>query len=110
METVLMRDAAPPNSREATGGQQQKIQNVITELDAVKGLMGTNIFKCQERGETLDQLQHKTGGSSFPRQRAYCDTKDSQSLKGQVFRSSATKTRRKMWLQNAKVRLFLRCS
>jgi hypothetical protein len=37
METGLMRDAAPPNSREAIGGQQQNIQNVITELDAVKG-------------------------------------------------------------------------
>jgi hypothetical protein len=115
METGLMRDAAPPNSREAIGGQQQNIQNVITELDAVKGVMETDILKCQERGKTLDQLQQKTGGSFFPsptcmlRYQVITDSIDSLSLEGQTLRSLATKTRRKIWLQNAKVRLFIRC-
>ncbi|EIW71014.1 hypothetical protein TREMEDRAFT_27503, partial [Tremella mesenterica DSM 1558] len=70
-------------------GKTQEIQKVMQETI---GIMQENINKVTERQERLDALQDKS---------------DQLQARSALFRSSATATRRKMWLKDMKWKIIL---
>ncbi|MED6138407.1 hypothetical protein PIB30_073963 [Stylosanthes scabra] len=66
-----------------------KVQNQVSE---VKGVMMENIEKVLDRGEKIELLVDKT---------------ENLHSQAQDFRTSGTKIRRKMWLQNMKMKLIV---
>jgi len=69
-----------------------KIAKVKAQVSEVKGVMMENIEKVLDRGEKIELLVDKT------------ETLHSQA---QDFRSQGTQMRRKMWLQNMKIKLIV---
>ncbi|KAF2304628.1 hypothetical protein P3X46_019985 [Hevea brasiliensis] len=69
-----------------------KLAKVQAQVSEVKGVMMENIEKVLDRGEKIELLVDKT-----------------QNLhqQAQDFRSTGTKIRRKMWLQNMKIKLIV---
>jgi hypothetical protein len=60
-----MDGAAQPDQRDPQPEDRQgkTIKEIQVEVDIVKNAMEDNILKITQRGETLDDLQHKTGMS-----------------------------------------------
>ncbi|WCJ28476.1 vesicle-associated membrane protein 721 [Euphorbia peplus] len=69
-----------------------KLAKVKAQVSEVKGVMMENIEKVLDRGEKIELLVDKS------------ETLHNQA---QDFRSSGTKIRRKMWLQNMKMKLIV---
>ncbi|GMH02528.1 hypothetical protein Nepgr_004367 [Nepenthes gracilis] len=69
-----------------------KLAKVKAQVSEVKGVMMENIEKVLDRGEKIELLVDKT------------DTLHSQA---QDFRTKGTQMRRKMWLQNMKIKLIV---
>ena len=100
----LMEGAAEPGQ-----AQPQKMKEIQAEIDLATDAMNETVLKITERGQKLDHLQEQTGEYlAFPRGSYMCvgdviDGSDNLSISSQSFRTTATKTRRRMFLQNAKV-------
>jgi hypothetical protein len=60
-----MDGAAQPDQHDPQQEDRQgkTIKEIQVEVDIVKNAMEDNILKITQRGETLDDLQHKTGMS-----------------------------------------------
>ncbi|EEF32237.1 vesicle-associated membrane protein 722 isoform X2 [Ricinus communis] len=69
-----------------------KFAKVKAQVSEVKGVMMENIEKVLDRGEKIELLVDKT---------------ENLHQQAQDFRSSGTKIRRKMWLQNMKIKLIV---
>lgn len=69
-----------------------KIAKVKAQVSEVKGVMMENIEKVLDRGEKIELLVDKT---------------ENLHKQAQDFKSTGTKIRRKMWLQNMKVKLIV---
>ncbi|CAH9076256.1 unnamed protein product [Cuscuta epithymum] len=69
-----------------------KIAKVKAQVSEVKGVMMENIDKVLDRGEKIELLVNKT---------------ENLHQQAQDFRNTGTKIRRKMWLQNMKVKLIV---
>lgn len=71
--------------------QQQRLQDVRAQVDSVRQVMAANVSAVLDRGERLDALEMKT-----------------EDLGGQAaaFQRQGAALRRKMWLSNAKTKLF----
>ncbi|CAN1221409.1 Putative vesicle-associated membrane protein 726 [Linum grandiflorum] len=69
-----------------------KLAKVKAQVSEVKGVMMENIEKVLDRGEKIELLVDKT---------------ENLHQQAQDFRSTGTKIRRKMWLQNMKIKLIV---
>ncbi|XP_020202614.1 vesicle-associated membrane protein 722 [Cajanus cajan] len=69
-----------------------KLAKVKAQVSEVKGVMMENIEKVLDRGEKIELLVDKT---------------ENLHHQAQDFRNSGTKIRRKMWLQNMKIKLIV---
>uniref|UniRef100_A0A7N0V851 Uncharacterized protein n=1 Tax=Kalanchoe fedtschenkoi TaxID=63787 RepID=A0A7N0V851_KALFE len=69
-----------------------KLAKVKAQVSEVKGVMMENIEKVLERGEKIEVLVDKT---------------DNLRSQAQDFRQQGTKMRRKMWIQNMKIKLIV---
>lgn len=69
-----------------------KLAKVKAQVSEVKGVMMENIEKVLDRGEKIELLVDKT---------------ENLHQQAQDFRTTGTKIRRKMWLQNMKVKLIV---
>ncbi|KAE8655353.1 VAMP724 protein [Hibiscus syriacus] len=69
-----------------------KLAKVKAQVSEVKGVMMENIEKVLDRGEKIELLVDKT---------------ENLHQKAQDFRNIGTKIRRKMWLQNMKIKLIV---
>ncbi|XWS76118.1 hypothetical protein CRYUN_Cryun01aG0149400 [Craigia yunnanensis] len=69
-----------------------KIAKVKAQVSEVKGVMMENIEKVLDRGEKIELLVDKT---------------ENLRSQAQDFRQQGTKMRRKMWLQNMKIKLIV---
>ncbi|KAK9223444.1 hypothetical protein WN944_011887 [Citrus x changshan-huyou] len=69
-----------------------KLAKVKAQVSEVKGVMMENIEKVLDRGEKIELLVDKT---------------ENLHQQAQDFRSTGTKMRRKMWLQNMKIKLIV---
>ncbi|XP_009388457.2 vesicle-associated membrane protein 721-like [Musa acuminata AAA Group] len=69
-----------------------KLANVQAQVSEVKGVMMENIEKVLDRGEKIELLVDKT---------------ENLRSQAQDFRQQGTKMRRKMWLQNMKIKLIV---
>ncbi|CAA2971941.1 vesicle-associated membrane 722 [Olea europaea subsp. europaea] len=69
-----------------------KLAKVKAQVSEVKGVMMENIEKVLDRGEKIELLVDKT---------------DSLSSQAQHFKTQGTQMRRKMWLQNMKIKLII---
>ncbi|KAL6564014.1 hypothetical protein OROHE_005254 [Orobanche hederae] len=69
-----------------------KLAKVKAQVSEVKGVMMENIEKVLDRGEKIELLVDKT---------------ESLHSQAQDFRTQGTKMRRKMWLQNMKIKLIV---
>ncbi|KAE8719985.1 VAMP727 protein [Hibiscus syriacus] len=69
-----------------------KVAKVKAQVSEVKGVMMENIEKVLDRGEKIELLVDKT---------------ENLHHQAQDFRSTGTKIRRKMWLQNMKIKLIV---
>ncbi|CAM8890447.1 unnamed protein product [Rhodiola kirilowii] len=69
-----------------------KLAKVKAQVSEVKGVMMENIEKVLERGEKIEVLVDKT---------------DNLRSQAQDFRQQGTKFRRKMWIQNMKIKLIV---
>ncbi|KAJ6688547.1 VESICLE-ASSOCIATED MEMBRANE PROTEIN 722-LIKE [Salix koriyanagi] len=69
-----------------------KLAKVKAQVSEVKGVMMENIEKVLDRGEKIELLVDKT---------------ENLHQQAQDFRSQGTQIRRKMWLQNMKVKLIV---
>ncbi|KAA3479102.1 vesicle-associated membrane protein 721-like protein [Gossypium australe] len=69
-----------------------KLAKVKAQVSEVKGVMMENIEKVLDRGEKIELLVDKT---------------ENLHNQAQDFRSTGTKIRRKMWLQNMKIKLIV---
>ncbi|CAM8896167.1 unnamed protein product [Rhodiola kirilowii] len=69
-----------------------KLAKVKAQVSEVKGVMMENIEKVLERGEKIEVLVDKT---------------DNLRSQAQDFRQQGTKIRRKMWIQNMKIKLIV---
>ncbi|XP_020096390.1 vesicle-associated membrane protein 721-like [Ananas comosus] len=69
-----------------------KLAKVKAQVSEVKGVMMENIEKVIERGENVDRLVDKTENLRF---------------QANDFRQQGTRVRRKMWLQNMKIKLIV---
>jgi hypothetical protein len=118
-----MNDPAPPGQipvqeqEQEQGEQAKKIQAIHDEVKTAKDAMEITAMKLQERGELMDDLQHKTGTlyvlvpflmafvfrSSLFIEGVFTNIIDKLSIQSQNFKSTAAKTRRRMWIQNMKV-------
>ncbi|KDO77463.1 hypothetical protein CISIN_1g027612mg [Citrus sinensis] len=80
---------APANGLNKEFGKLAKVKAQVSE---VKGVMMENIEKVLDRGEKIELLVDKT---------------ENLHQQAQDFRSTGTKMRRKMWLQNMKIKLIV---
>ncbi|GMN60264.1 hypothetical protein TIFTF001_029349 [Ficus carica] len=69
-----------------------KLAKVKAQVSEVKGVMMENIEKVLDRGEKIELLVDKT---------------ENLHQQAQDFRTAGTKIRRKMWLQNMKIKLIV---
>ncbi|KAI3411669.1 uncharacterized protein J3R85_017710 [Psidium guajava] len=69
-----------------------KLSKVKAQVSEVKGVMMENIEKVLDRGEKIELLVDKT---------------DNLRSQAQDFRQQGTKMRRKMWMQNMKIKLIV---
>ncbi|XP_030532693.1 vesicle-associated membrane protein 721-like [Rhodamnia argentea] len=69
-----------------------KLAKVKAQVSEVKGVMMENIEKVLDRGEKIELLVDKT---------------DNLRSQAQDFRQQGTKMRRKMWMQNMKIKLIV---
>ncbi|CAN1282103.1 Putative vesicle-associated membrane protein 726 [Linum perenne] len=69
-----------------------KLAKVKAQVSEVKGVMMENIEKVLDRGEKIELLVDKT---------------ENLHQQAQDFKSTGTKIRRKMWLQNMKIKLIV---
>ncbi|KAG6536700.1 hypothetical protein ZIOFF_001760 [Zingiber officinale] len=69
-----------------------KLAKVKAQVSEVKGVMMENIEKVLDRGEKIELLVDKT---------------ENLHSQAQDFRQQGTKMRRKMWLQNMKIKLIV---
>ncbi|KAJ6816084.1 uncharacterized protein M6B38_417070 [Iris pallida] len=69
-----------------------KLSKVKAQVSEVKGVMMENIEKVLDRGEKIELLVDKT---------------ENLRSQAQDFRQTGTKMRRKMWLQNMKIKLIV---
>ncbi|GAB4855816.1 hypothetical protein Ancab_024461 [Ancistrocladus abbreviatus] len=69
-----------------------KLSKVQAQISEVKGVMMENIEKVLDRGEKIELLVDKT---------------DNLRSQAQEFRQQGTQMRRKMWLQNMKIKLIV---
>jgi len=105
----LMEGAAEPGQSQPQDQQGKKMKEIQAEIDLATDAMNETVLKITERGQKLDHLQEQTGEYlAFPRGlNMYIgdviDGSDNLSISSQSFRTTATKTRRRMFLQNAKV-------
>lgn len=72
--------------------EMNKLAKVKAQVTEVKGIMMQNIEKVIDRGEKIDQLVDKT---------------ENLRSQAQDFRQQGTQVRRKMWLQNMKIKLVV---
>ncbi|KAL9259969.1 putative vesicle-associated membrane protein 726 [Drosera capensis] len=72
--------------------EMNKLSKVQIQISEVKGVMMENIEKVLDRGEKIELLVDKT---------------DNLRNQAQEFRQQGTKMRRKMWLQNMKIKLIV---
>ncbi|GAB2218538.1 hypothetical protein Droror1_Dr00001765 [Drosera rotundifolia] len=72
--------------------EMNKLSKVQAQISEVKGVMMENIEKVLDRGEKIELLVDKT---------------DNLRNQAQEFRQQGTKMRRKMWLQNMKIKLIV---
>ncbi|KAL9234890.1 hypothetical protein vseg_009706 [Gypsophila vaccaria] len=72
--------------------EMNKLAKVQTQISEVKGVMMENIEKVLDRGEKIELLVDKT---------------ESLRSQAQDFRQQGTQMRRKMWLQNMKIKLIV---
>ncbi|MBA0560409.1 hypothetical protein Golob_017310, partial [Gossypium lobatum] len=77
-----------------------KIAKVKAQVSEVKGVMMENIEKVLDRGEKIELLVDKSENlrSQVSKFISYC---------AQDFRQQGTQMRRKMWLQNMKIKLIV---
>ncbi|KAG0231307.1 hypothetical protein BGW42_000293 [Actinomortierella wolfii] len=81
-----------PHLPRNNGGQASKVDALKSQVDDVIGIMQQNIDSVKDRGEKLDQLQHKTTDLE----------------QGAIqFRKGASGVRRQMWWKNMKMRLLI---
>ncbi|KAK6145854.1 hypothetical protein DH2020_019723 [Rehmannia glutinosa] len=80
---------AGANSLKKEFGQLAKVKAQVSE---VKGVMMENIEKVLDRGEKIELLVDKT---------------ENLRSQAQDFRTQGTKMRRKMWIQNMKIKLIV---
>jgi hypothetical protein len=106
----LMEGAAEPGQAQPEDKQGKKMKEIQAEVDLATGAMKDTVLKIQERGQVLDHLQERSGEYFYFRWwsivgdgRDTADGSDNLSISSQSFRTTATKTRRRMFLQNAKV-------
>ncbi|KAK7355362.1 hypothetical protein VNO80_14617 [Phaseolus coccineus] len=69
-----------------------KLAKVKAQVSEVKGVMMENIEKVLDRGEKIEMLVDKT---------------DNLRSQAQDFRTQGTKVKRKMWVQNMKIKLIV---
>ncbi|KAE9617558.1 hypothetical protein Lalb_Chr03g0036621 [Lupinus albus] len=69
-----------------------KLAKVKAQVSEVKGVMMENIEKVLDRGEKIEMLVDKT---------------DNLRSQAQDFRTQGTKVKRKMWIQNMKMKLIV---
>nr|KJB57023.1 hypothetical protein B456_009G150900 [Gossypium raimondii] len=69
-----------------------KLAKIKSQVSEVKGVMMENIEKVLDRGEKIELLVDKT---------------ENLHQQAQDFRNTGTKIRRKMWLQNMKIKLIV---
>ncbi|XP_074321103.1 vesicle-associated membrane protein 721-like [Silene latifolia] len=72
--------------------EMNKLAKVQAQISEVKGVMMENIEKVLDRGEKIELLVDKT---------------ENLRSQAQDFRQQGTKIRRKMWLQNMKIKLIV---
>ncbi|KAJ8426615.1 hypothetical protein Cgig2_011834 [Carnegiea gigantea] len=72
--------------------EMNKLAKVQAQISEVKGVMMENIEKVLDRGEKIELLVDKT---------------ENLRSQAQDFRQQGTKMRRKMWLQNMKIKLIV---
>lgn len=72
--------------------EMNKLGKVQAQISEVKGVMMENIEKVLDRGEKIEILVDKT---------------DNLRSQAQEFRTQGTQMRRKMWLQNMKIKLIV---
>jgi len=72
--------------------EMNKLSKVQAQISEVKGVMMDNIEKVLDRGEKIEILVDKT---------------DNLRSQAQEFRTQGTQVRRKMWLQNMKIKLIV---
>jgi hypothetical protein len=106
----LMEGAAEPGQAQPEDKQGKKMKEIQVEVDLATDAMKDTVLKIQERGQVLDHLQERSGEyfyfdcvRSLETEGDTADGLDSLSISSQSFRTTATKTRRRMFLQNAKV-------
>ncbi|KAI4326388.1 hypothetical protein MLD38_031709 [Melastoma candidum] len=73
-------------------GEFNKLAKVQAQVSEVKGVMMENIEKVLDRGEKIDLLVDKT---------------ENLHSQAQDFRQQGTKIRRRLWLQNMKIKLIV---
>jgi hypothetical protein len=106
----LMEGAAEPGQAQQPDKQGKKMKEIQVEVDLATDAMKDTVLKIQERGQVLDHLQERSGEyfyfdyvRSLETKGDTADESDNLSISSQSFRTTATKTRRRMFLQNAKV-------
>jgi hypothetical protein len=107
-----MEGAAEPGQTQSQPEDKQgkKMKEIQVEVDLATDAMKDTVLKIQERGQVLDHLQERSGEyfyfdyvRSLETKGDTADESDNLSISSQSFRTTATKTRRRMFLQNAKV-------
>jgi hypothetical protein len=113
----LMEGAAEPGQAQLEDKQGKKMKEIQVKVDLATTAMKDTVLKIQERGQVLDHLQERSGEyfyfdcvRSLETEGDTADGSDSLSISSQSFRTTATKTRRRMFLQKAKVCLLGRPS
>ncbi|KAG8494607.1 hypothetical protein CXB51_011987 [Gossypium anomalum] len=86
-----------------------KLAKIKSQVSEVKGVMMENIEKVLDRGEKIELLVDKTENlhQQVATQFDVYDLLKNDSLQAQDFRNTGTKIRRKMWLQNMKIKLIV---
>ncbi|KAG8385126.1 hypothetical protein BUALT_Bualt03G0009400 [Buddleja alternifolia] len=82
-----------------------KFAKVKAQVSEVKGVMMENIEKVLDRGEKIELLVDKT--ENLHHQVSLSLSLSLSGVVAQDFKTSGTKIRRKMWLQNMKIKLIV---
>ena len=74
-----------------SAGGEDRVNQLRSQVDTVKGVLRENINKVAERGEKLEDLGERA---------------EYLNLKADIFQHTATRLKRKLWWQNMKLRLI----